>query len=377
MSSADMGSAERIALSGVKRELLVRPQLDLLIGFLTRFIISELCRLDRPIPRLGYFPFGYRNVVTFSFDDFCPSGRPLKSALFEFTGGLGRAGGVKKALARIGPSAGRIFKEIVGYFGNHEAQTRSLIDLFKSYGAAGSAFILPSLGPVKGKTGLTGYIGFSKKSYQALREAGWDTGTHIKPVFLGDYDQVHRSFLARFGTAPIGHRGHQLGWVDREVDWERLDELGYAYDSTWNWGGEACLTWILGSGFPFHPLDRDGQPLAILEVPVVAWIKDLYQTPEKSLRLIEEMLDRYIGVFNFAAHSWKIADKAYLEAVRVLEAAGAQQDREPRVGPSGRGLLVHGEKQVREIRTPHLCSLVLERATCLRDHRGRHEGRIR
>ncbi|MBW2124038.1 MAG: hypothetical protein JRH07_19640, partial [Deltaproteobacteria bacterium] len=138
VSAADTGSAERIALSGVKRELLVQPQLALLIGFLTRFIISALCRLDRPIPRLGHLPNGYRNLVTFSFDDFCPSGRPLKLAVSELATYFKTAKGIKGVLAGACRSTGRIFKKIVGYFRSHETQVRCLIDLFNKYGATGS-----------------------------------------------------------------------------------------------------------------------------------------------------------------------------------------------------------------------------------------------
>ena len=181
------------------------------------------------------------------------------------------------------------------------------------------------MGWLNNRVRLTGYSAFSRKTFRLLRDAGWDIGTHIKPETLADYQAVHRKFTRRFRSGLRGHRGHQLGWVDWDADWVRLESLGYVYDSTWSWGGHDGLAWILGTGYPFHPVDRDGKPLAILELPTVAWLDDLYHTPEKSTEAIGIALDMYPGIYHLAGHSWKINNRAYPDFIESILRMGTSK----------------------------------------------------
>ena len=56
------GSAERIALAGVNKRYFFIPQLDLLLGFLSRFISEELTRVNKPSPRFACVPGGYQSL---------------------------------------------------------------------------------------------------------------------------------------------------------------------------------------------------------------------------------------------------------------------------------------------------------------------------
>jgi hypothetical protein len=310
-------SAEAIALSGVTHGHLDYPQVDILMSFLSHFLVFELLARGKPVPRFAYLPFGARNLMTFSFDDFCPSGFQIKQAisgLLAWRPGNGVGGPLSNQ-----DTGRRLLRAFLGYGFNYKADVLRVISLFRKYGSTATAFLLPFLGFVKNKPFWTGYKGFSLDSFGALKHAGWDVGTHVNPSCLDDYHVSQRKFKQRFQKLPAGHRGHELGWLNWDSDWQNLESLGYLYDSTWCRGGSPGITWILGTAFPFHPVDRNGKHFSILEVPVAAWIEDLYKNPEASLLAIDAALDSYAGVFNFGAHSWKTKDDGYLQFIeRIL-----------------------------------------------------------
>lgn len=312
------GSAEKIALAGVDKRYLFLPQLDLLLGFLSRFISGELTRVNKPSPRFGYVTGSYRSLLIFSFDDVSPSGKPVRKALSQLVSSLRSTPDKSHDEVGISRSLRNLLKAFIHYPCNYQDDVQALIELFGKYDASGSVFLLPYLGWLKNRVPLAGYSAFSRKTYRSLRDAGWDIGTHIKPVTLADYQAVYRKFTRRFRSGLYGHRGHELGWVDWDEDWLRLETLGYAYDSTWNWGGHDGLAWILGTGYPFYPVDRNGKPLGILELPTVGWIDDLYKTPEKSMETLANALDNYPGIYHLAGHSWKIRDRAYSEFIESI-----------------------------------------------------------
>ena len=61
----------------------------------------------------------------------------------------------------------------------------------------------------------------------------------------------------------------------------------------------------------FHPVDESGYSFAVLEVPVVAWLDDLYRVPQESIKSIEDILSKYPGVYHFAGHTWLIRNVDY------------------------------------------------------------------
>jgi hypothetical protein len=312
------GSAERIALAGVDKKFCFLPQLDLLLGFLSRFISSELTRANSPSPRFGSVPGGFRSLLIFSFDDVSPSGKPVRRALSQLISGFESVSHKSHQEVAIFQSIKGLLKALIHYPWNYQDDVQALIELFTKYDTAGSVFVLPNLGWLKNRVPGIGYRGFSRKTFKALKEAGWDIGTHIKPAKLADYQRVRRKFKRRFRSDLYGHRGHELGWIGWDEDWQQLETLGYMYDSTWNWGGHGGLAWILGTGYPFHPVDRHGEPLEILELPTVGWIDDLYQTPERSVETLADALDKYPGIYHLAGHSWKLRDRAYYEFVESV-----------------------------------------------------------
>ena len=245
------GSAERIALAGVNKKFFLLPQLDFLLGFLSRFISGELTRASSPSPRFGSVPGGFRSLLIFSFDDISPSGKPVRHALSQLISGLESVSDKSHHRVGIFQSLTNLLKALIHYPRNYKDDVQALIDLFTEYDAAGSVFLLPCLGWLNNRVRLTGYSGFSRKTFRLLRDAGWDIGTHIKPATLADYQLVHRKFTRRFRSGLYGHRGHKLGWIGWDEDWLQLESLGYMYDSTWNWGGHDGLAWILGTGYPF------------------------------------------------------------------------------------------------------------------------------
>jgi len=315
------GSAERILLSRIDKSYLYRPQIDILMGFLAGIISTELVRADRPFPRFASLPEGKHSMVIFSFDDACPSGSPVRKA-WNSCLHFARAAG--KTVQKKGRNESFIRRlvlalvELILYPWNYEADLRSLVDLFKMHDARGSIFILPFWGPIKNRPRLTGYRGFSLRAYNLLKNDGWDIGTHIKPGVLGDYPEIQKSFVKRFGALPRGHRGHELGWVGWDEDWGVLEQLNYLYDTTWNWGGYAGLNWIIGTAYPFHPVNQSGYPFSLVEVPVVAWLDDLYRIPQESMRAIEDALSEYPGVYHFAGHTWLIRDAEYRIFVETI-----------------------------------------------------------
>lgn len=324
------GSAEHILLARIDKSYLCRPQLDILMGFLSRVITTELVRVSRPFPRFASLPEGKKSLVVFSFDDACPSGRPVReawSSLFQCERLANESVRLERGKQSFIRRLTAFLSELIKYPLNYEADLRALVNLFNKNRARGSVFVLPFLGAMKNRPRLTGYKGFSRKAYKLLKNAGWDVGTHIKPAILEDYAVVQKSFRRRFSVPPKGHRGHELGWVGWDEDWSELAKLDYLYDTTWNWGGYAGLTWILGTSYPFHPVDESGNSFAVLEVPVVAWLDDLYRVPQESLESIENTLSKYPGVYHFAGHTRLIRNVDYqLFIESILNSIRRQKD---------------------------------------------------
>ncbi len=324
---AGVGSAERIAISGMDPAFLRLPQIDLLMGFLSGWICRQLDRADRPLPMFAPLPGGRRSMVTFSFDDVAPSGKPVRGALERLRRAEPKAVG-RPALARKIFDVKAVGRQLVGYPFNYREQAQKLVSLFNRYDASGSVYVLPFAACIQNRPRITGFSGFSKKTFDLLIENGWDVGTHLKPGQLSDYTAMHRAFCGRFRVSPRGHRGHELGWVGWDEDFSELADMGYAYDTTWNWGGHGGLAWVLGTAYPFHPRDRRGKSLSILEMPVTAWLEDLFQDADSSLRAIEQAMDRYPGIYHFGGHSsLMVTSSAYAGLVEdILSMATRRPD---------------------------------------------------
>lgn len=291
-AEANPGSAERMILSGADRDTFRTPCLDEALQTLSRFLSRGAAVARRPMWRFCRLPKAKRIVATFSFDDGTHSGKPLRRAL------------------QSGRLASMV-REGWRYSRNAADDARALVEMFETYGARGTVFVLPAFGPLNQALGLVGYSGVSSEMVRRLCDGGWELATHLTPRQLNDYDRLARSFRARFGKPASGHRGHELGWVGWTEDWERLAALGYTYDSTWCWGGHDGLAWTSGSGFPYSPWSANGSPVNILEFPVQAWLEDQVDRPEAFMGELVSALDRYPGVYHVAGHTWRMRESAY------------------------------------------------------------------
>jgi len=312
--AAGKRSAERVLTDGVPAASTLRPQLDIVLGFLCRWLCMELAEAGEPLVLAARFPRGNGSLVAFSFDDLCPSGKPLKAAWRHLRCEM-RAGAGRTRLVE----AGRLLAhEARAYPRNYRGDVASLLKLFGRFNASATAFVLPFLGPVRNRPRLTGYRGFSPEMFVALQGAGWDVGTHMKPSRTADYGVLCRAFSKRFGTSPGGHRGHELGWARGEEDWRVLSRLGYRYDSTWTCGGHAEPRWVTGTGNPFRPFDENGSRVPILEVPVVAWLDDMVADPPRALGALVRCLDTFPGFYHLAGHSWLMRREGYPQLIEEI-----------------------------------------------------------
>ncbi|MBN1557144.1 MAG: methyltransferase domain-containing protein [Lentisphaerae bacterium] len=281
------GSAEALVRAGLGARRLRRPEADRVLEALGRMGPG-----GGDGPR-RCFPGGTRSLLVFSFDDFCASGKPVRRAL----------------RARQGRDACRA---LARYPFNAADDVRELCRLFARHNARGTAFVLPAWLGIKQALPLAGYAGVPRRLIVTLKDAGWDVGTHIKPRRLDDYNAARRAFERRFGFAPAGHRGHELGWTGWTDDWERLAELGYLYDSTWCWGGHEGMAWPTGSAAPTAATDAAGRALPLLEIPANLWLEDLVGLgPEGAAGLVRTALDRDPGLYHIAGHSWRVRDEPY------------------------------------------------------------------
>lgn len=294
------GSAEALVLAGMTPGRLGRPEADIVLRSLGRLIEQGLEDSGKPFPRLCRFPNGHRSLMAFSFDDFCPSGKPLRRALKSRNG--------RAALA-----------ELRRYPGNAGQDTAELCRLFSGYEARGTAFVLPAWTGLKNVLRVAGYWGVGHRVVAGLADAGWDVATHLKPRRMSEYAVLKEAFERRFGFSPSGHRGHELGWVGWTEDWEQLDALGYAYDSTWCWGGHEGVAWPTGTAAPCAATDAEGRALSLLEIPANVWLEDLIPLgAEQAVRRIDASLDRYPGLYHVAGHSWAVREPAYRDVLDAL-----------------------------------------------------------
>jgi hypothetical protein len=314
------GSAERIAMEGLQDSFLQIPQGDIFIGWLGNTIVKECLNQAVPIPRIGYLPNGWKNIVTFSFDDLNSTAKPVKLAFQNFWKALLDYIRQKSGLEVVWKFLNVLLRQAISYPLSYQEDLRRLVNLFDSFNAVATGFLLPFWGFIKNRPNMTGYRGFSKQTFRYLQERGWDIGTHLKPRSLQGYDACMKKFVQRFSSIPKGHRGHELGWVGWHEDFERLNSLGYQYDTTWNRGGEEGLRWMTGTGFPFRPVDGNGSAYEILELPTAAWVEDLQKTLPENWNHITNALELFPGIYNIGAHTWKIKEKRYAVTIHgILE----------------------------------------------------------
>jgi hypothetical protein len=159
----------------------------------------------------------------------------------------------------------------------------------KRQGAASTLYIIPQKITPRGVGDLASdgadlalhwWRGWSGDMTRPLGLFGWHPARRICSLV------EQRDRLQSLGTpAPVtSNRTHALMWDAHFTrDFRRLEAAGFTLDSTYGPSGPRQLGYLFGTGFPFHPLDIDGRPFRLLEVPFLYqddenWRPDLDET---------------------------------------------------------------------------------------------------
>lgn len=201
----------------------------------------------RPVPRLWYFPYDYDGAWAMTHDD-------------EDFGDLSRWMTLEE----------------------------------KRQGAASTLYIIPRRITAQGAADMAAdgcdlalhwWRGWSSDLTRPIGVFGW---TPLRRVWSLTEQRDRLQSLLPAGSGPIiSNRVHGLMWDPHYTrDFRRLEAAGFELDSTYGPAGRKQLGYQFGTGFPFHPLDTDGRPFRLLEVPF------LYQDDENWRPDLDEELLR-------------------------------------------------------------------------------------
>lgn len=201
----------------------------------------------RPVPRLWYFPYAYDGAWAMTHDD-------------EDFGDLSRWMTLEE----------------------------------NRQGAASTLYIIPRRITAQGAADMAAdgcdlalhwWRGWSADLTRPVGVFGW---TPLRRVWSLTEQRDRLQSLLPAGSGPIiSNRVHGLMWDAHYTrDFRRLEAAGFKLDSTYGPAGRKQLGYQFGTGFPFHPLDTDGRPFRLLEVPF------LYQDDENWRPDLDEELLR-------------------------------------------------------------------------------------
>lgn len=201
----------------------------------------------RPVPRLWYFPYAYDGAWAMTHDD-------------EDFGDLSRWMTLEES----------------------------------RQGAASTLYIIPRRITAQGAADMAAdgcdlalhwWRGWSSDLTHPVGLLGW---TPLRRVWSLTEQRDRLQSLLPAGSGPvISNRVHGLMWDSHYTrDFRRLEAAGFKLDSTYGPAGRKQLGYQFGTGFPFHPLDTDGRPFRLLEVPF------LYQDDENWRPDLDEELLR-------------------------------------------------------------------------------------
>jgi hypothetical protein len=128
--------------------------------------------------------------------------------------------------------------------------------------------------------GIHWWRGWTEKAVRPVAILGWRPVERM--LSLGE----QRDRLRKLGVAPVtSSRIHGLVWAPHYTkDFRRLEAAGITLDSTYGPTGHGMLGYVFGTGLPFHPIDLDGRPFRLIEVPFV------YQDDERWMPGLDERL---------------------------------------------------------------------------------------
>ncbi len=124
---------------------------------------------------------------------------------------------------------------------------------------------------------------------RSMTEMGTEIGLHwwrgwseevVRPIGVAGFQPLKKTLslseqiarLDRLGAEGrlFSNRVHGLVWDTHYVrDFRRLEAAGIRLDSTYGPAGSGQLGYLFGTGFPFHPIDTNGRPFGLMEVPFV------------------------------------------------------------------------------------------------------------
>jgi len=167
---------------------------------------------------------------------------------------------------------------------------------------------------------------------RTLHSEGWEIGLHGSfysykdPNKLREEKEMLESIL---GAKVEGIRQHNLN-LEIPQTWQIHEKLGFEYDSTLGFNDRVGFRW--GICYPFHPVDGEGRPLKLLEIPLA--IEDIalfrYDNPwAVCMKMIEEV-ERKGGVLTVLWHHSVFNElefpgwaEIYEKLIRVCKEKGA------------------------------------------------------
>jgi len=167
---------------------------------------------------------------------------------------------------------------------------------------------------------------------RTLHSEGWEIGLHGSFYSYKNIKLLkkEKEMLEKvLGAEVKGIRQHNLN-LEIPQTWQIHEKLGFEYDSTLGFNDRVGFRW--GICYPFHPVDGEGRPLKLLEIPLA--IEDIalfrYDNPwAVCMKMIEEV-ERKGGVLTVLWHHSVFNElefpgwaEIYEKLIRVCKEKGA------------------------------------------------------
>jgi len=167
---------------------------------------------------------------------------------------------------------------------------------------------------------------------RTLHSEGWEIGLHGSFYSYKDLNKLREEkemLESILGAKVEGIRQHNLN-LEIPQTWQIHEKLGFEYDSTLGFNDRVGFRW--GICYPFHPVDGEGRPLKLLEIPLA--IEDIalfrYDNPwAVCMKMIEEV-ERKGGVLTVLWHHSVFNElefpgwaEIYEKLIRVCKEKGA------------------------------------------------------
>lgn len=166
----------------------------------------------------------------------------------------------------------------------------------------------------------------------SIRDLGWDVGLHGGQEAYYDIDKMKREkrrLEEVLGSDVAGYRSHFLRFRAPDT-WKLLEAAGLKYDSSLGYAD--CVGFRNGMCHPFQPVDRRGDVVDILEIPLIvmdrALLKYMGLDAAAAWKVTKMLIDRVKecrGVITILWHNNSMSGESLKLYKRILE-YGRQMD---------------------------------------------------